>query len=548
MARKRLAIPSVDEAKMTTNVSNEEIFLYEKLFSAVATATLSNGKDNPLWSDPVELAAMRELGFTAPYAAGPSVTINERFSKRHPVSDLNIPRDPVAIMQTALRYCYDNPFVAKALRVKTDFVIKNFSHKTNNQTVKDFYDKEAFRLDLFTRSREICWMAFGVGIVPIYWGGEETGRIDFVEILDPRLVKIQRVMGKYKLYLKIDQSMIDAARDPQGKINIENKARWESMPKYWRTAILEHINTGRAGQSYIELKDGSYTVLQNRYCPVNRIANSIDGIPLQPAFDALQRYRLLAAGDFAVAWNVKNMITLISEGDPKLDVKSYAPADNSRLAALQAKFQQPDYQLTVYCDPTTEIRYVVPPIEVFDPKKYQQVEKELKELLNLPAFMWMDSQSGSYSAASAELKLLREEVDAMRMTLRVQFYMPLYSRLRQAASKPGFAEKAIELPSFDNNSLRDDQIWLPALGDLYTRGGCSLSSYCEAHGLDFDYEMKKLEEEHKQLKSNVSQRINPTIAQPLHEPNQGNTDPNRDKGGNSGSKSPSPRSPRSKGE
>ena len=535
---KRLRVPSVNERTAVTNISQDEMFLYERLFSAVSLQQTGG-----LITSSMDDIVARELGFTAPMSNGPTVNINERFSKRHPVADLNIPREPVAVIQTALRYCYDNPFVAKALRVKTDFVVKNFEHRTENESVKGFFDKECLRLDIFTRTREITWLAFGVGVVPVYWGGEETGRIDFVEILDPRQCKLQRVMGRYKCYLKIDQSMIDAVRDPQGKANMENKARFQSMPKYWIRAIEGHIEKGFAGQSYIELKDDSYTVVQNRYSPINRISNSLDGIPLQPAFDALQRYRLLAAGDFGVAWGVKNMITLISEGDPKVDVKSYVPADNTRLAALQAKFQQPDYQLTVYCDPTTEVRYVVPPIEVFDPKKYAQVEKEVKEVLNLPGFMWLDSNSGSYSASSAELKLLREEVDAMRMTLRTQFFMPLYSRLRAAASKPGFAEKAIVLPSFDNNSLRDDQVWLPALADLYGRGGMSLKSLAETYGLDFEYEMKELEREHKDLKSNRADRVNPTIAQPLHEPNQGNQDPTRNKGGNDGS----PRRPRPSG-
>jgi len=534
MAGRRLRVPSGKLEARPPSV--EETMLFERLFSAVATNQLGS-------SVSVMTEVDREISFTAPFANGPSTSINERFSKRHPVADLNIPRDPVAVMQTAMRYCLDNPFVAKALRVKTDFVIKNFEHKTENESAKNFFDRETLRLDLFTRSREVCWMAFGLGVVPIYWGGEETNRIDFVEILDPRLCKIQRVMGRSKLYLKIDQSMIDAVRDPQGKANIENKARFEAMPKYWIKAITEHIDKGRAGQSYIELKDGSYTVVQNRYNPINRISNSVDGIPLQAAFDALQRYRLLAAGDFAIAWGQKNMITLISEGDPKQDVKSYAPADNTRLAALQAKFQQPDYMLTVYCDPTTAVRYVYPPIEIYDPKKYAQVEKEIKEVLNLPAFMWNDSSGESYAGSSAELKLLREEVDAMRMTLKTQFYMPLYSRLRAAASKPGFAEKAIVMPSFDNNSLRDDQVWLPALSDLYGRGGCSLESLCGAFGLDFEYEMKELEREHKALGSNRADRVNPTVAQPLHEPNQGNQDPTRNKGGNDGS----PRRPRPSG-
>jgi hypothetical protein len=511
-----------------------------------------------MWDDETELATMaavnpaslasveRALSFSAlPFSGGSG--INPRFAKKYPVADLNIPRDPVAVLQVAYKYCYENPFVAKALRVKTDFLCKDFHHQTHNETVKEFYDDRAIDLRLRTVLPKIGWNLFGVGVCPIWWGGEEGGQIQFIKVLDPRTCHIIHPFGKPKLFLKIDQSMIDAVRDPMGSKDIANKIQYDSMPRYWIDQIEAHLAKGGIGQGLIELQEGSYTVVENSYAPMSRSVGSLDGIPLQPAFDALQRYRLLAAGDFAIAWNVKNMITLISEGDPKLEGKDYKPMDDTRMALLEAKFGAPDQSLQVVCDPTTQIRYVVPPIEVFDPKKYMQVEKEIKEVLNLPSFMWQNDGKGTYGAAMAEIKMLREEIDAVRVMLQEQFFRPLYKRLRKGAGRsPGFKEKDIVLPTFDNNSLRDDAIWLSAMADLYSRGVLSAETLADTFGLNFEYEVQQKKDEHEDLGNTSTgqpgEPMNNTPMRPLYEPSQGNLNPVREKGGNEASPGSEPSS------
>ena len=549
MARRKIAVPTVGSVPFQplSGVSASEQAIYQDhMMNVIKNHNL--GGRNPVFNDDLELAISRELGFTANAPVGPSLAINERFSKRHPVADLNTPRDPVAIMQTALRYSLENTFVAKGLRVKTDFTCKDFRHKSNNATAKDFFDAEAIRLELYMRIREIVWCMVSLGVAVVYWGGEDNGIIRNIEILDPRVTKVLRLFGKYKVYLKIDQRMRDAVRDPMGRSNIENKAVFESLPKKWIKQIeLAAADMASAQNSWIELDDDTYTVISNRYTPFNFMANTFSGGPLQAAFEPLQRYRLLAAGDFAVAWNVKNMITLISEGSAKDDIKTYAPSDDLRLANLQAKFSGPDYSFTVFCDPTTEVRYVIPPIEVFDPKKYAQVEKEIKENINLPSFMWNNDGGGTFGAAMAEVKMLIEEVYWLRIALREQFFRPLYTILRSRAKKPGFAANAIVLPTFDENSLMDDTVRLQAMEQGYGGGAVSLGTYQENLGLDPEYEMTRLTEEHDKYGSNLNERQNPTVAQPLYENSQGNQNPDSGRPKTDLTpQAPKPRAPRTK--
>lgn len=534
-------------------------YYISKIQTALSTSNI--GSRNPMWNDQEELEKMRSVGMASEKmlsfnVPGNSFTsyLNERFSKRHPVSDLNIPRDPVAMMQMSLRYAFENPFVARALRIKTDFTCKDFKHKSLVTKAVDFYDEAVIDLRLKYLLRKIVFNLYACGVAPVYWGGEEGGPIKFLQVLDPRSVVIEEIFGKHKMWIKIDDAMVAAVRDPEGKENPRNRTLYRSLPKYWIKQIQAYIEHNQTN-GIIELPDGCYSVIENRYACMSRTVNTLDGIPLQPAFDALQRYRLLVAGDFAVAWNVKNMITLISEGDPKSDSKTYIPSDTTRLNNLAAQFAKPDYSLVVFCDPTTEIRYCHPPLEVFDPKKYAQVEKELKEVLNLPSFMWMSGGNENYASAIAELKIMREEVEAVRVLLNEQFFRPFYRRLRTGDARPGFAQSDIVLPTFDINTLRDDQIWLEARQQQYSVGALSLHSLIETFGDDPDYELGMLKREHKDLNTNLEKRDNPTHAQPIFEPSQGNQNPEppmqaqggRPRKPGSAPAAPGPRRPRTAG-
>ncbi len=520
--------------------------------TAKAFGTWMTGHNNPMWNDQQELEVIKLLGFTTSSVPVGNTNINDRFSKRHTVADLNIPRNPTAMIQLSMRYALENSFVSKAAKVKTDFICKDFEHKTHKTTAKETYDDYARKLLLKTKLRNIVWSLCTVGMAPIYWGGEEGGAIQFLQVLNPLSCHYEEILGKQKLYLKIDGIMIAAVKDPEGKVNPKNKLQYDSMPPYWIEEIKKCIAKGNCIGA-IPLQEGSYTVVENRYSAYNRAINTLDGVPLQAAFDALQRYRLLAAGDFAVAWNIKHMITIISEGDPKnTDPKAYTPLDSVRLQKLEAIFLSPDYSQTVFADPTTNIRFFVPPMEVFGTEKYKQPEKEIKEVMNLPSFMWHSEGNGTFGAAIAEMKLLVQEVDAIRMLLEEQLFYPLYNRIRAGIGRPGFKPSDIPYPEFDKTSMMEDALRLQNMGELYTSGGCSLYTLMQTSGLNPEWEIEQKKQEHKEL-GNTSEHaevLNNTPARPLFEASQGSIQP-KDKGGNPGTpgKAPSsqPRAPRKTG-
>jgi hypothetical protein len=526
--------------------------------------------ENPLWDNKSEIQSMRLMGFDARVRADEiqrmlsfvtgslpagNQAINDRFAKRHTVADLNIPRNPEAMIALSMKYSFENATVSKGAKVKTDFICSQFHHKTHNTAAKDFYDDYVIELRIKTQLRKIVYNLVTVGLCPIYWGGEDGGPIDLFQVVDPLACRYVDILGRQKLYLKITQTMIDAVKDPKGEKSAPNKAQYEAMPQYWIDQIQKAID-GMKPQALIELQEGSYTVLENRYASTNRQANTLDGVPLQGAFDALQRYRLFAAGDFAVAWNVKNMLILVSEGDPKALPQDYIPADNQRLANLEAAFSNPNNALMVFCDANTTVRYVIPPLEAFKTDKYTQCEKEIKEVLNLPSFMWANDGHSTFGAATAEVVLLKKECEAIRMLLEEQLFRPFYERLRTGAKRPGFSKKEIPLPTFDEMSLQDTVTFLQHCGEMYARGALSLESYMEVSGFDFAWEMEQKKIEHEKYGNTSEDAVvmNNTVARPLYESGQGNTQPDRDKGGNSGDgtgnpadTNRTPRTPRTRG-
>ena len=567
-----LQIPTLGSQELSTE-DIDFIDSRKSLSDAINGALL--GKRNPFWNDEAELANMRSLGYTMPMTSF-NGQINDRIARRFPLSDLNNPRDSISVLQTAIRYYYENPFVAKAVRDKSGFIVDGFQHKTHNSTVKNFYDSECDRLGMVMKLNNIVKALVGVGIVPIWWGGEETKTVEHIEVLDPRMCHIEYNYGSPILFLKIDDKMKAAVADPEGVLDIRNRLRFQSMPRYWVAQIQDQTRQNPlAQQGFIQLAPGSYTVIENRTSAWNRSANALDGLPLQPIFESLQRYRLLSAADFATAWNLKNMITLISEGDPKLTgAKEWVPISSARLANLQATFQRADTNFVAYVDPTTKVEFVIPPVDkIFGVQKYAQTEKEIKENLNLPSFMWVSETGGNYADSMAQLILLRMEVHYVREILWHQFFHPLYTRLRQGKSRPGFQQSDIPRPWFSTHNLQDATLWFQTAKDAYGVGAVSLETLDEVYGLNFEYEMaqKKLEQARLEQADPVTGQPD-TIARPLFNPSTGqstgpkpqtpaepkpdvgvgagNQNPLRDRGGNPGKNetqngpSAGPRNPR----
>lgn len=411
--------------------------------------------------------------------------------------EFNLPAGQNETINMAFRYAMENVFVGKALRIRTHFTCKGVQNAGPNDETNTFFDGILKNLSLEDVYRKAVWLYNMAGLVPILIS--EPGKpLDYLEIVDPRMVRVQRSFGKLKMWLIPDARMLAAARDPKGTQHPSNKFYWDAMPDYWKAQLKTIIQKGIPGSdNLIDLKDDTYIVIENRDNPFDRTFGAFDGIPLQPYFAACEQYRMLMSGDFAAAFLAKNLIALVSVGDPKAEGKElYQRPDDTTLMNLQASFQNPNQAQWSFVDPTLNIRYITPDKDVFASEKYEEPKEQLKNLL--PSPFWYNDGSGSFAGSTTEMTSLQEDCESCNDTMDRNFWEPIYERA--SYGKPRIAKKDIRAPKHDTNALKDPKALQESNSGLYANGGLSVRSLIESHGYDFDVEKARKEAEKSDVK------------------------------------------------
>lgn len=424
-------------------------------------------------------------------------TMNDRFSKRNPVAALNIPRDPAGIMTMSMKYAEDNYIVARGIKTKKNFAMKDLTLLGRPTTV-GHYTSEYRRLKVRQWVNQLFRYYFMLGRVVMYWG--EDRPVQALSMLDPRLVNVRSFMGIRKVYLKPDRRWRDLLKGntPEGRF------LKRVIPQYWK----KFINNDEE----IELKDGTYALIENDLSLFSsRGISPVGGVPLQPAFNALQIMNLHLAGDFSVAWMMKNLIALVSIGDPSLEKERYTRADQVELQKLQAAFQKPEYAMWAYVDPTVAIRYIHPDPKLYDTTKYQKMVEIIEYVMGLPAVFGSTANSQDFNSSMISLKPFREEIEFARADIIDQFFSVLNPVLREGYTRAKAGTKDPEM-AFDQNCLKEDARILEELTAQYDRGALSMQSLLEGKAQDLETEMKRKQEELKNYG---------TVARPIWDMNHG---------------------------
>jgi len=415
--------------------------------------------------------------------------------------EFSLPVGQVGQASQALKVAFENVFVGKAMRLKTDFTCKGLSNAGPDDNANTFFDSVTRQLQLEKLYRRATWLYHTVGIVPIIY--PEPGKsLSYVQILDPRMVRFQEWYGKTYMYLVPDKRMLSAISDPKGTTNPFNKDYYEAMPKDWRDQLIVAQRAGVMGAiangTLIKLKEGTYSLITNRYTPIDRTEEAYDGLPLQPYFAHAEQYRMLMAGDFAAAFLAKNLIALVSVGDPKAEGENYIRPGGDVLAANLASVQNANQAQWISAESTFDVRYITPDPEVFGNAKYAEAKEGLKNLL--PDCFW-SGDGGSFADSSVAVKALQEEVDQAHSAFDAQFWQPIFERAAEGRVRIG--KKSIRAPKHDKNSLRDDSTWYAANSALYANGGLDIRSLLEAHGYDADTIAARMKEQQSDVKAGL---------------------------------------------
>ena len=199
------------------------------------------------------------------------------------------------------------------------------------------------------------------------------------------------------------------------------------------------------------------------------------------------------SGDFSTAWLIKNVIALVSIGDPKLEGDNYSPPDQIALQKLAAAFVRPEFAMMAFVDPTVNIRYVYPDPKNLDGAKYTEFNKQIEYVMGVPGVF--TSMAGDFASASLSLKPFREDIHVARLDVIEQLLDKLMPHMREGyTNRKTGGDKAEVLVEFDTDCLNDKQVQ-DELNGKWDRGAISNRSLLEGKSRDFDTELLRKQEE-----------------------------------------------------
>jgi len=408
-----------------------------------------------------------------------------------------IPTSQIPVINDAFRFAAENVFIAKALRLRTIFTCAGLSNDNNADETNTFLDNIVVNLHLENIYRKAVWLYYAVGLVPMIIP-EENEPFTWIELVDPRQVRVATSFGKTIMFLKPNKQMIACARDQNGQTDPMHRAIWNSYPSAWKKQLNNYVKANRQESDWIiNLDPSSYLIIENRDMPFARGEANFDGSPLQPYFAAALQYRQLMAGDFASSYVAKNLIALVSIGDPKSEGDKFQRPDRASLLKLQAAFGNPNSAQWSYVDPTVNIRYITPDPDVFNTDKYNDVKEQLKQLL--PSPFWYNDGKGSFAGATSELVWMQQEIDHCHDAFDRNFWLPIYKRAMRNQAR--LSPKTVKPPSHHKSNLKDNNQWLSTLSSLYANGGLDMNTLIKEHGFDPDKVKENLKAQQPDVKS-----------------------------------------------
>ncbi len=258
---------------------------------------------------------------------------------------------------------------------------------------------------------------------------------------------------------------------------------------------LKPVNKNRQQQGYaaeLELDESRLSVIQD----VTKADYEDWATPqIYPAYKEVMFKRLMRQGEISAMESIKHSITLIKLGDTK---EGFAPteAQIERVAAALAGGSQTHH---LVWDDLIKGEVLTPDLgNIFDPKKYEEIDKDIYAALGISETV-MTGQ-GSYANSFLSIKLLLEKLETIRDIIEDW----LRVELKNIAATMKF--KRLPQVVWGLMSLRDEnaerKLWL----DLYDRGIISDTTMLEQFDSDFDVELAR-----QKVEKNIKETENPGI-------------------------------------
>lgn len=155
--------------------------------------------------------------------------------------------------------------------------------------------------------------------------------------------------------------------------------------------------------------------------------------------------------DMAISRTVQQAVLLVTMGNDEIGMPSKA-----QIQALTNIFQNESVGRILVADYTTKVQFVIPEIgHILDPKKYEVVDRDIKEGLN--SILLGDEK---YASAQSKVEVFLSRLKHSRETFMNQFLLP---EVKEIAKELGF--KSVPTPRFKDVDFKDDNV----LARVYSR-------------------------------------------------------------------------------
>lgn len=242
------------------------------------------------------------------------------------------------------------------------------------------------------------------------------------------------VMGNY--YKELNQYEISALRNPQTD---QDKDLFDSLP----SDVKKQINERKTTNILLKLPTDKIKVIFNKKQDYEGFAVSI----IYPVLDDLEVKTEMKKMDAALTRTTQQIVLLVTIGSELKD--GTLNINQKNIDALQKIFEQESVGRVLISDFTTQVSFITPDISnLLDPKKYAQIDKDIKDGLGS---ILLGTGDEKFANRSMMVQIFVERLIKSRRAFLDNFLMP---EIKRIAKEMGF--KNFPTAYFKELNLKDE--------------------------------------------------------------------------------------------
>lgn len=443
------------------------------------TGTFEVGPSLPLPKQPWVYSGFNQTDATVFQKFEPTSDIRYNSNHRAIYDMQGIPDAFPEQVRLARKYYTEEPITGTVIDVLAQFSISSVEHIVDDEKVKEFFDGIFYETSNLQEIVKCAFLEYYVacnvwpvrsekGLKVKTRSGMKVPEYRWT-LLNPENVDIVGTLlfDQYMVTVRPNKELVDIAKSKDS--NIKNLLR--SIPPEMLAAI-------KGGKNIPIDPDKVYHISRNKQ-PFQRTA-----VPfIMRNVGPLRVKQKLIQADLSTADGVINQLVVVTVGSDK------HPATQKDLEAVAELIRTPSKAYTLMWNHTLKVDIKSPNSDLFDPKKYEQVNKDILAGYGIARSVVADG--GTYASQTVSVQSLIQWLKWGREDIRRW----LEREYKIIAEENGL--KTYPRVRFKEVSLTEDKLIKNVLMGLYDRGTISAETILNETGHDINVEIKRQEKEKK---------------------------------------------------